>query len=141
MAIHQPGIAITIKGFLPTGKTIEEQFTALSIVKTAHETGDYAPLLKAAQNVEVKTEQKTRRIEEPAAAAPAAAPDGANVHGIGPDEPTGPNPDFAELSPDPAEDIYAKAKRLGVAWNGRNVDQITADIAKVEEGMETTTNA
>ena len=63
MAINQPGIAINIKGFLPTGKTIEEQFAALSIVKAAHETGDYSALLAAAHDVEVKTENKTRRIE------------------------------------------------------------------------------
>lgn len=71
MAINQQGIAIVIKAFLPTGKTLDEQFNALSIVKTAHETGDYSPLLAASQDVEVKTEQKTRRIEEPAAPEPA----------------------------------------------------------------------
>lgn len=63
MAINQNGIAINIKAFLPTGKTLEEQFEALSIVKTAHETGDYAPLLKAARDVQIKTEAKTRRVE------------------------------------------------------------------------------
>ena len=60
---NQNGIAITIKGFLPTGKTLDETFAALSIVKQAHETGDYAPLLAAAKVEEVKTEQKTRRVE------------------------------------------------------------------------------
>ena len=40
MAINQSGIAITIKAFLPTGKTLDEQFAALLVVKTAHETGD-----------------------------------------------------------------------------------------------------
>lgn len=64
MAINQPGIAINIKAFLPTGKTLDEQFNALTIVKTAHETGDYSALLAASQDVEVKTESKTRRIEE-----------------------------------------------------------------------------
>ena len=63
MATNQQGIAIQIKAFLPTGKTIDEQFAALNIVKTAHETGDYAALLAAAQDVEVKTEAKTRRVE------------------------------------------------------------------------------
>lgn len=58
------GIAIVIKAFLPTGKTLDEQFAALSIVKTAHETSDYSSLLKAASIEEVKTEQKTRRIED-----------------------------------------------------------------------------
>ena len=61
---NQTGIAIIIKAFLPTGKTLDEQFAALSIVKTAHETGDYAPVLAAASIDEVKAEQKTRRVEE-----------------------------------------------------------------------------
>lgn len=64
---NQTGIAITIRAFLPTGKTLDEQFTALSIVKTAHETGDYAPLLAAATVDDVKTEQRTRRVDETAA--------------------------------------------------------------------------
>jgi hypothetical protein len=61
---NQTGIAITIKAFLPTGKTLDEVFEALSIVKTAHATGDYSAVLKAALVEEVKTEQKTRRIED-----------------------------------------------------------------------------
>lgn len=63
MAVNQSGIAIVLKAFLPTGKTLDEQFAALSIVKAAHKTGDYAALLRAAQDVEIKTEAKTRRIE------------------------------------------------------------------------------
>lgn len=63
MATNQTGIAIVIKAFLPTGKTLDETFTALSIVKQAHETGDYAPLLAVAKVEEVKTEQKTRRVD------------------------------------------------------------------------------
>lgn len=74
MATNQNIIAITIRAALPTGKTLDEQFAALSIVKTAHETGDYAPLLKAAQDVQIKTEAKTRRVEEQPASAPQAAP-------------------------------------------------------------------
>lgn len=62
---NQTGIAIVIKAFLPTGKSLDEQFAALSAVKTAHETGDYSELLKAATIEEVKTEQKTRRIGAP----------------------------------------------------------------------------
>lgn len=61
---NQTGIAIVIKAFLPTSKSLDEQFAALSIVKTAHETSDYSALLKAASIEEVKTEQKTRRIED-----------------------------------------------------------------------------
>lgn len=63
MAVNQSGIAISIKAFLPTGKTLDEAFNALSLVKAAHESGDYTALLAAAQIDEIKTEQKTRRIE------------------------------------------------------------------------------
>lgn len=63
------GIAIVVKAFLPTGKTLDEQFNALSIVKDAHEKGDYSALLQAATIDEVKTEQKVRRFDEPAAPA------------------------------------------------------------------------
>lgn len=61
---NQTGIAIVIKAWLPTGKTLDEQFTALSIVKAAHESGDYAALLAASKIEGVQTEQKTRRIED-----------------------------------------------------------------------------
>lgn len=74
MAQMQTGVAIHIKAFLPTGKTIEEQFKALSIVKDAHESGDYCTLLTAATIEEVKTETKTRRQGE-APATEAAAED------------------------------------------------------------------
>ena len=108
MATNQNIIAITIRAALPTGKTLDEQFAALSIVKQAHETGDYAPLLKAAQDVEIKTEAKTRRVEI-APQTPEAAPEGANVHGIGPDVGNGPNPDYIEPSltadPDFSDDV------------------------------------
>lgn len=67
MATNQTGIAIVIKAFLPTGKTLDETYAALTVVKTAHETGNYAPLLALAKIDEVKTEQKTRRFEEPVA--------------------------------------------------------------------------
>ena len=63
MAVNQQGIAISIRAFLPMGKSLDDQLAALSLVKTAHETGDYAALLTAAQDVEVKTDQKTRRVE------------------------------------------------------------------------------
>lgn len=72
---NQTGIAIVIKAFLPTGKTLDEQFNALSIVKTAHETGDYAPLLAAASVEEVKAEQKTRRVDDAADPAPSSEPE------------------------------------------------------------------
>lgn len=63
MAINQPGIAIAIKAWLPIGKTLDEQLDALTTVKNAHETGDYAELLAKATVEEVKAEQKTRRVE------------------------------------------------------------------------------
>lgn len=79
----QTGIAIGIKAFLPTGKSVEEQFAALSLVMKAHETGDYSELLAKAKVEQVQTEPKTRRIEdapaepateaEPADAQPAVA--------------------------------------------------------------------
>lgn len=71
MATNVSGIAIVIRAFLPTGKTLDEQFAALSLVKDAHASGDYSTLLKAAQIDEVKTEQKVRRVED----APVAAPE------------------------------------------------------------------
>lgn len=80
MATNQTGIAIVIKAFLPTGKTLDETYAALTVVKTAHESGDYAPLLSVAKIDEVKTEQKTRRFEEAAAAEP--DPDFAEVEGV-----------------------------------------------------------
>ena len=70
MASHVSGIAITIKAFLPTGKTLDEQFTALSLVKDAHASGDYSAVLKAAKIDEVKAEQKTRRVEDQPQAEP-----------------------------------------------------------------------
>lgn len=63
MAVNQTGIAITIKAWLPTGKTFDEQFEALSLVKDAHATGDYSKVLAASKIDEVKAEQKVRRIE------------------------------------------------------------------------------
>lgn len=60
---NQTGIFISITAWLPTGKGLDEQFQALSLVKAAHESGDYAPLLAAASIEAVKTESKTRRME------------------------------------------------------------------------------
>jgi hypothetical protein len=67
MATNQQGIAITIKAWLPTGKTLDEQLASLTLVKTAHASGDYAPLLGAAKIEAVQTDSKTRRIDEPSA--------------------------------------------------------------------------
>ena len=68
---NQTGIAITINAFLPTGKTLDQQFEALSLVKTAHASGNYAALIASSIDVLVKTEQKTRRIPD---AVPAPVP-------------------------------------------------------------------
>lgn len=97
---NQTGIAITITAFLPTGKTLDQQFEALSIVKKAHETGDYAHLLQASVDVLVKTENKTRRVEAAIAAPPAhtkpthdqAEPAPTDKPDLVPDEPKQPEP-------------------------------------------------
>ena len=66
MAKNITGIAISIKSFLPIGATLDSQLEALTMVKDAHSSGDYGALLSAAKVEEVKTEQKTRRMDEPA---------------------------------------------------------------------------
>lgn len=66
MATNQQGIAITIKAWLPTGKTLDEQLGALTLVKNAHASGKYAELLEAAKIEAVQTDSKTRRIDETA---------------------------------------------------------------------------
>lgn len=76
MATNQTGIAITIKAWLPTGKGLDEQFAALSLVKDAHASGDYAPLLGAAKIEAVQTDSKTRRVDDaPAVTAPSPEPE------------------------------------------------------------------
>lgn len=77
MATNQTGIAIIIKAWLPVSGPIKEQIASLQMVEAAHETGDYAELLKAASVEDIKTEQKTRRVED----APATLQDLARVTG------------------------------------------------------------
>lgn len=67
MATNQTGIAIIIKAFLPIGKTLAENLAALNLVNDSHISKDYAELLKAAVIDSVKTEQKTRRVEDASA--------------------------------------------------------------------------
>ena len=115
MATNQNFIAITIKAALPAGKTLDEQFAALSIVKTAHETGDYAPLLAAAQDVQIRTEAKTRRVEEhPGIPHPAAPEPATEELPAFPDAPADlSDPDFGDLDqPDPAftDDVIQPAQ-------------------------------
>ncbi|MDX0262444.1 hypothetical protein GOC60_14775 [Sinorhizobium meliloti] len=65
---NQNGIFIVLKAWLPVTGSISEQIAKLQMVEKAHASGDYAELLGAAKVEEIKTEQKTRRIEdEPAA--------------------------------------------------------------------------
>lgn len=42
---NQNGIAVTIKGFLPTGKTMDEQFEAMTLVRAAQGDHDQLPSL------------------------------------------------------------------------------------------------
>ena len=51
-------------------------------------------MLKAAHDVEVKTENKTRRVEEKPEPQAEATPEDENAHGIGPDTDGGPNQDY-----------------------------------------------
>lgn len=55
-------LEIKIKAHLPVGKSLEEAHTALTLAKTAQETGDYSDLLKAASILDVTVDQRTRRI-------------------------------------------------------------------------------
>lgn len=64
MAKNQTGIAIVVKAWLPLGKSLEDQIAALQLVQDAHTTGDYTALLNAAKVEDVKTEQRTRRMDE-----------------------------------------------------------------------------
>lgn len=59
-------LEIKIKASLPVGKTIEEAHDALTIAKDAQESGDYSVLLDAAKILDVKVEQKTRRVPDAA---------------------------------------------------------------------------
>jgi hypothetical protein len=107
---NQTGIVIVIKAFLPTGKTLDEQFAALSLVKEAHENGDYSELLQAAKIAEVKTEQKTRRIEH---GLPGVVPaiglltGDSTDQGMSESEPEGFDPE-TEGSPAPETDVSDK---------------------------------
>lgn len=59
-------LEIKIKAHLPVGKTIEEAHNALTVAKTAQETGDYRELIDMATILEVTVNQKTRRIADAA---------------------------------------------------------------------------
>lgn len=55
-------LEIKIKAHLPVGKSLEEAHAALTLAKTAQETGDYLELLNAAMILDVTVDQRTRRI-------------------------------------------------------------------------------
>lgn len=57
-------LEIKIKAHLTVGKGLEEAHAALTLAKTAQETGDYSELLKAATILEVAVDQKARRIAD-----------------------------------------------------------------------------
>ena len=59
-------LEIKIKAHLTVGKSLEEAHTALTLAKTAQETGDYSALLAAASILEVTVDQRTRRIDNAA---------------------------------------------------------------------------
>lgn len=55
-------LEIKIKAYLPVGKSLEEAHAALTLAKTAQESGDYRELLNVATVLDVSVEQRTRRI-------------------------------------------------------------------------------
>jgi len=55
-------LEIKIKAHLPVGKSLEEAHAALTLEKTAQETGDYSKLLNDATILDVTVDQRTRRI-------------------------------------------------------------------------------
>lgn len=59
---NQNGIAITIKGFLPTGKTLEDQFEAMSLVRRAQDDRHEVPeLIRHLDGFSFEATMKTRR--------------------------------------------------------------------------------
>ncbi len=71
MATLQQGVEITIRAFLPVGKSLEEQHDALTLVKEAKTSGKFDALLDKSLDLVVKTEMRNRRTT---AEAPAAEP-------------------------------------------------------------------
>jgi len=61
---NQNGIEINLRLWLPIGETIDEQITALTLVKDARETQTYEKLMAAASLEAIKTDQKTRRVAD-----------------------------------------------------------------------------
>lgn len=119
MAIEN-GIAITIRAFLHTGKTLDEQFAALTMMKEAHASGDYSKVLAVAQIDEIKAEPKNRRsATETPVAAPVAPVEAGPLVGmmeaeaeLAPLEEAAPyhDPDFSDLPDDlPAEEPALQA--------------------------------
>lgn len=62
---NQNGIAVTIKGFLPTGKTLDEQFAAMSLVRAAQgNTYEIAELINSLTDFSFDAQIKTRRVND-----------------------------------------------------------------------------
>ena len=63
---NQNGIAVTIKGFLPTGKTLDEQFHAMSLVRGAQDDDSaMAELINSLTDFTFDAQMKTRREPKP----------------------------------------------------------------------------
>lgn len=63
---NQNGIAITIKGFLPIGKTMDEQFEAMGLVRDAQEDVQALPALAYGLiDFSFDAQMKTRREPKP----------------------------------------------------------------------------
>ena len=75
MAHIQNGLSITIKAFIQLKpRDLNHQLEMLTLAKQAHETGDYAALISAAQINEVRVEQKSRKVDDVVVPPPATEP-------------------------------------------------------------------
>lgn len=104
MAVNQSGIAIVIRAFLPMGKTLDDQLNALTLVKKAHESGDYSGVLAVAQIEDVKADKKTRRIDDPVKPEPETEQESAG-------EPSGENTVSTDADPDDEAPKFLKNKK------------------------------
>lgn len=111
------GIAITIKAFLPAGKSLNEQHAALTLVTEAHASGDYSKVLAVAKIDDVKSEMKTRRVED--APAPQTTTSG--------DEPMLPGTEGETTG---AETAMEQAEEPAGDEDGKNVPQFLKDSRK-----------
>jgi len=134
MATNQTGISITIKAWLPVTGSISEQIAKLQMVEAAHTTGDYAELLKASSVEDIKTEQKTRRIEDaPATTATKEDEDSAGEHGSSLGETEGPSASSAEtVNPEPSSSDSGMKEAFDAVEPAGEVDPAPTDEAVPE---------